>query len=186
VDYSSTCVCKCCLVSLNILRDLAISECRARLIIIKMLTSVHKYKVALFITVHTLNIIIAVYVIIIILGFKSVNISEILKFYIAWSFLKFCILKNVIFWDDVPHDSCKSQSWEECSVRWLLVAANVLSSQILVTLMMETLHSPETSVLTRSTRRNIPEDDIHSHLRENLKSYKQNILTAWLTISCWF
>jgi hypothetical protein len=56
-----------------------------------------------------------------------------------------------------------SSGWQELAtdVRWrLLVTANVPSSHILVTLVMEAVRSSETSFLTSATRCNIPKDGI--------------------------
>jgi hypothetical protein len=59
--------------------------------------------------------------------------------------------KNAVFWDVT---SCSSFPQ---NVLRLQVTANAPRSPILVTLMMEEIHSSETSVLIRTTWHNIPE-----------------------------
>jgi hypothetical protein len=96
-------------------------------------------------------------------------------------------MKNGVFWDVTPVALVITDVSEELSVsfirvtkntlvflrsvRRLLVAASVVpSSPILATHIKQPLRTSETSVITRTTRRNIPEDT---------KQNKQTKQTPW-------
>jgi hypothetical protein len=60
----------------------------------------------------------------------------------------------------------------ELATALAVTSNNLPSKMIRFTLILETLRSPETSVLTRAIWSHILEDGIiHSHRRENLKPY---------------
>jgi hypothetical protein len=67
-----------------------------------------------------------------------------------------------------------------CSVHRLLVAANAVhSSPILVILMMNCIRSSDTSVLTRVTRRNVPQDGILTSMEVIIIQDIRKLLKLW-------
>jgi hypothetical protein len=85
-------------------------------------------------------------------------------------------LKNGVFWmlrlratrRNIPEDTILHSHRRENLKSYIGTTLAVTNSSILVTLMMEEILSSETAILSRATRRNIPEDVI---LKRNSFSY---------------
>jgi hypothetical protein len=69
-------------------------------------------------------------------------------------------MKNGVFWDVTPCGSCKNCGISSQRASVVITAYVVPVSPILISLLIEALRYPETSVRTRATRRYIPEDGI--------------------------
>jgi hypothetical protein len=93
-------------------------------------------------------------------------------------------MKNVAFWDIVPYRACANRCLGgkyrlQLQGRKISERGTSLSRWLLK---LEAILSSETSVHTSSTRRHIPEDGVlHSHRRENLKSYMFRALSRLLS-----
>jgi hypothetical protein len=101
-------------------------------------------------------------------------------------------MKNTVIWDVTPWGSCKNQRFKVTYPAHfrvtrighvVRVASYVVpSSPILVTLMMEAILSSGMSVLTRTTRRNIPADGILQHFSSSQRPKLSHIRSTFPTV----
>jgi hypothetical protein len=74
-----------------------------------------------------------------------------------------------VFWDVTPCGSCKNK---RIGINYRLHHQGKKNQQARNNVSKQTIHSYETSVITRVRRRHIPGDGtLHSQRRENFKSY---------------